>query len=71
MALGIHVVKLDGSPMSWWQSIVRNRWRILDYIPGIIPDLLGALLIWTSPTKQRLGDRLAQTVVIRRRSAHL
>jgi uncharacterized RDD family membrane protein YckC len=69
MALGIRVVKLDGSPISWWDSIVRNLWRILDLLPGIIPYLLGALLILTSPTRQRLGDRLAQTVVVRRRSA--
>jgi uncharacterized RDD family membrane protein YckC len=69
MALGIRVVKLDGSPISWWDSIVRNLWRIIDSIPGVIPYLLGALLILTSPTKQRLGDRLAQTVVVRRRSA--
>jgi uncharacterized RDD family membrane protein YckC len=54
MALGIRVVKLDGSPMSWWQSIVRNLWRILDSLPSIIPYLL--------------GDRLAHTVVVRRRS---
>jgi uncharacterized RDD family membrane protein YckC len=66
MALGIRVVKLDGSPISWWQSIVRNLWRILDILPGVIPYLLGALLIWSSPTRQRLGDRLAQTVVVRR-----
>ena len=67
MALGIRVVKLDGSPISWRESIVRNLLRILDHIPYIIPYLLGALLIWSSPTKQRLGDRMANTVVVRRR----
>jgi uncharacterized RDD family membrane protein YckC len=67
MALGIRVVKLDGSPISWRESIVRNLLRILDHIPYIIPYLLGALLIWSSPTKQRLGDRIANTVVVRHR----
>lgn len=67
MALGIRVIKLDGSPMSWGESIVRNLWRIVDHLPYAIPCLLGALLIWTSPTKQRLGDRVAHTVVVRRR----
>ncbi len=67
MALGIRVVKLDGSPISWWDSIVRNLWRIIDHVPYVVPYLLGALLIWSSPRKQRLGDRLANTVVVRRR----
>jgi uncharacterized RDD family membrane protein YckC len=67
IALGIRVVKLDGSPMSWGESIVRNLLRIVDHLPYAIPYLLGALLIWTSPTKQRLGDRVAHTVVVRRR----
>jgi uncharacterized RDD family membrane protein YckC len=67
MALGIRVVKLDGSPISWGASIVRNLLRIIDYIPYGIPYLLGAILIWTSSRKQRLGDRVAQTVVVRRR----
>jgi uncharacterized RDD family membrane protein YckC len=67
LALGLRIVKLDGSPISWGESIVRNLLRIIDYIPYFIPYLLGAILIWTSPTKQRLGDRVAKTVVIRRR----
>ena len=67
MVLGIRVVKLDGSPIGWSDSIVRNLFRIIDHIPYGIPYLLGAILIWTSPIKQRLGDRVAHTVVVRRR----
>ncbi len=67
LALGLRVVKADGSPISWGESIIRNLLRFIDVIPGFIPYLLGAILIWTSPTKQRLGDRLAKTVVVRRR----
>jgi uncharacterized RDD family membrane protein YckC len=66
MALGIRVVKLDGSPISWGEAVTRNLLRIIDYIPYFIPYLLGAILVWTSPTRQRLGDRVAKTVVIRR-----
>jgi len=62
MALRIRVVKSDGSPIRWGDSIIRNLLRIIDYIPGCY--LLGAILIWASPTKQRLGDRAAHTVVI-------
>jgi len=62
--LGLRIVKLDGSPISWGESIIRNLLRIIDGIGGY---LLGAILVWTSPTKQRLGDRVAKTVVVRRR----
>jgi uncharacterized RDD family membrane protein YckC len=63
MALGIRVVKLDGSPISWQESIIRNLLRIID---GLFAYLVAAILIWTSPMKQRLGDRAANTVVVRK-----
>ena len=64
MALGLRVVRTDGSPISWTESIIRNLLRIID---GLFIYLVGAIFIWTSPLKQRLGDRAARTVVIRRR----
>lgn len=64
MALGLRVVKTDGSPISWSESIIRNLLRIID---GLFVYLVGAILVWTSPLRQRLGDRAAKTVVIRSR----
>jgi uncharacterized RDD family membrane protein YckC len=64
MILGIRVVKVDGSPMSAGASLIRNLLRIIDVLP--IAYLVGAIFIWTSSTKQRLGDRVAHTVVVRR-----
>jgi uncharacterized RDD family membrane protein YckC len=64
LLLGIRVVKEDGSPIGWGTSIVRNLLRIIDALPTAY--ILGAILIWTSPRKQRLGDRVAHTVVVRR-----
>lgn len=64
LLLGIRVVKEDGSPIGWGASIVRNILRIIDALPTAY--ILGAILIWTSPRKQRLGDRVAHTVVVRR-----
>ncbi len=61
--LGLRVVKTDGSPISWSESIIRNLLRIVD---GLFGYLVGAILIWTSPQRQRLGDRVANTVVVRR-----
>jgi uncharacterized RDD family membrane protein YckC len=67
MALGLRVVKLDGASIGWGEAVVRNLLRIVDGIPYFVPYLLGAILIWTSPTRQRLGDRVAKTVVVRAR----
>jgi uncharacterized RDD family membrane protein YckC len=60
------VVKMDGSSISCGESIVYNLLRIVDHLLYAIPHLLGVLLICTSPTKQRLGDRVAHVMVIRR-----
>jgi uncharacterized RDD family membrane protein YckC len=65
MMLGLRIVKVDGTPIGWSESIIRNLLRIID---GLFGYLVGAILIWTSPQRQRLGDRLAKTVVIRRQS---
>ncbi len=63
MALGLRVTRTDGAPISWTESIIRNLLRIID---GLFVYLVGAILIWTSPLKQRLGDRVAKTIVVRR-----
>ncbi|MGQ0659051.1 MAG: RDD family protein [Chromatiales bacterium] len=61
--IGLKVARLDGSsPPDWRTSIVRNVLRLVD---GLVFYLLGAILIWTSDKKQRLGDRVAGTVVLR------
>ncbi|HKT39100.1 MAG TPA: RDD family protein, partial [Ktedonobacterales bacterium] len=65
MALGLRVVRTNGAPISWSESIIRNLLRIID---GLFAYLVGAIFIWTSPLKQRLGDRAANTVVVKRSS---
>lgn len=67
MALGLRVVNLDGTPITMNQSVIRNLLLLVDEVPFFIPCLLGAILIWNSPLKQRLGDRVAKTMVIRTR----
>jgi len=64
VAMKIKVVREDGSKISYVDALVRSLLLIIDAIPWIIPFLLGAILIWTSDTKQRIGDRVAHTVVI-------
>src|SRR5260370_10365750 len=62
-ALGLRITKTDGTlPIGWSASLIRNVLRIID---GLFGYLLGAIIIWSSPLKQRLGDKVAHTVVIR------
>jgi len=63
MACGLKVLKTDGSPMDWYASVVRNVLRIID---GLFVYLIAAILVWTSPMRQRLGDRVAHTVVVKK-----
>ena len=66
LALGMRVTMEDGSPITMPAAIIRNLLRIVDALPGFIPYLVGAIFIWTSPAKQRLGDKLAKTIVIKK-----
>ena len=62
MAMGLRVVRPDGCSISWSSSIIRNLLRIVD---GLFFYLVGAILVWQSPTRQRLGDRAGGTMVVR------
>jgi uncharacterized RDD family membrane protein YckC len=65
MVVKIKVVKQsDNSSISYGEAAVRTVLRIIDLIPFIAPYLLAAVLIWSSENKQRLGDRVAHTIVV-------
>ncbi len=65
-AVKIKVVKeADSAPIGYGAAFVRTILLYIDAIPYFIPFLLGAILIWTSEKKQRLGDRVAHTVVVK------
>ena len=52
----------EGAPISYSQAAQRTILRLLD---GQLCYLVGALLIWSPGKKQRLGDIVAHTVVVR------
>ena len=52
----------DGGKIDMERSFKRNILRIID---GLIAYLIGAVLIWRSDKKQRLGDSMAKTLVIK------
>jgi uncharacterized RDD family membrane protein YckC len=59
----IRVVREDGSPCGYGPAVVRNVLRVIDALPFLY--IVGLILISRSEKKQRLGDRLAKTVVIK------
>ena len=65
MVVKIKVVrKEDNSSISYGAAATRTILRIIDLVPFIAPYLLAVVLIWSSEDKQRLGDRVAHTVVV-------
>ena len=60
MLLGMHVASIDGSPPNIWQVTVRNLLRSLDLIAWYALPILMVI----SPSRQRLGDMVARTVVV-------
>jgi uncharacterized RDD family membrane protein YckC len=61
--VGIRVVEEDGSELRFGAAVVRNLLRLVD---GLFLYLIGAIFAFSSPRGQRIGDRAAHTVVVRR-----
>jgi uncharacterized RDD family membrane protein YckC len=59
----IRATNADGSPLSLRSSLVRNVLRLADFLPLLY--LVGIVSLILSDRSKRLGDRLADTVVIR------
>ncbi len=59
---GIRVTTEAGEPLEFSTALIRNILRVVD---GLFFYLVGAILVWRSPRKQRLGDRIAHTVVVK------
>lgn len=60
--LGLKVVSETGAPITENQAVTRNLWRFID---GIAYYLVGFLVMTGSETNQRLGDKHANTLVVR------
>jgi CAAX protease family protein len=59
-ATGIMVASLDGTGISFGQASMRNLLRLVDWL------VIGWVMIASNARKQRLGDEVAKTVVVRR-----
>lgn len=67
----LRVIREDGRPVTFWESLARNLLRIFDSFPmvAIIPFYsVGLISVFASNRDQRVGDLFAGTVVVRERS---
>lgn len=61
--MNIRVISADGSDLSYTQALVRSLLRIVDSLPTLY--ILGIILVIVTRERQRLGDMVAGSVVIR------
>ena len=59
--LKLQVVGKDGDPCTLSASLKRNILRVVDWLPFFY--LIGAIAILSSHDRQRVGDRIAATIV--------
>ena len=65
LATGICVMNERGKKITFYEALIRNLFRIIDGFPYIVPYLVGLIVIAGNDKKQRIGDKVAHTVVIR------
>ncbi len=61
---GLIVCKVDGNPCDWRASFIRNGLRLLEVNPLLFGGLPAGIAILSSKRRQRIGDMLADTVVV-------
>src|SRR5207244_13536730 len=64
LVAGVCVVDVDGRRPTIGAVLVRNILRLVDYWPLFY--VVGIIAAMTSPSRQRLGDRVARTLVDRK-----
>lgn len=61
--VAIRALNEDGTALSLRSSLLRNGLRLIDWLPAFY--LLGIVLVLVSDRSARLGDRVADTMVVR------
>ena len=58
----LRVIRMNGQPIGWLESSIRNILRAVDLVGGFYP--VGIVVVFLSRNNQRIGDYAAGTVVI-------
>lgn len=61
-SLGLRVMNVNGTPVGWSASMIRNLLRFVDTLPGCY--MFGCISVLVSRNFQRLGDLAAGTIVV-------
>jgi len=66
--LKLRVIREDGRPISFYEAMIRNLLRLIDFI---VPPFysIGLVSVFATERDQRIGDLVAGTVVVREREA--
>jgi uncharacterized RDD family membrane protein YckC len=64
--VGLRVIRIDGSPITLIESIIRNLVRLVDFLPLYYG--VGVVTMFVNEQSRRLGDLAAGTLVVRDRS---
>lgn len=63
--VGIRVVEVHGNPPRYWQALVRTLARLVEVNPLLFGGLPAGLIADNTKYRQRLGDLLARTFVVK------
>jgi uncharacterized RDD family membrane protein YckC len=63
--LHLRVAMADGTPVTGRAVLLRTLGRLIDCF--LLSPVIAAIFVWTSPRRQRLGDRWGRTIVVRGR----
>ena len=65
--VGLRVMRMDGTPITLSESIIRNLVRLVDFLPAYYG--VGVIAMFINSQSRRLGDLAAGTVVVHDRAA--
>src|SRR5205809_1028494 len=66
--LKLRVIREDGRPISFFEAMIRNLIRVIDFM---VPPFysVGLVSVFSTARDQRVGDLVAGTVVVRERES--
>lgn len=65
LLMGLVVIQFNGQRCTWWQAFLRTLLRPLEVNPVLLGALPAAICVVFSKNRQRIGDKLAGTTVVK------